>query len=175
MITAVRTCNRLLLALALAVVATASSGATYRWTDAAGNVVYGDLPPAGAQAELMGGPPPPAEQAESPAAADAGESNAVTGAAPETTDATAAPATSTPSPEALQRDQQRRALEARQLAETKRKNCAAARNNLETLERNRPLRLKSQGKDRERARRVSAEERTRMIREARQQIRDNCN
>jgi hypothetical protein len=175
MIAAVRIRNRLLLVLALALAATASWGATYRWTDAAGNVVYGDLPPAGVQAELLGAPPPPADQADPPAAADAGASNAAGSGAPDTADTTTAPAAPAPSPEALQRDQQRRALEARQLAEARRKNCAAARNNLETLERNRPLRLESQGKDRERARRVSAEERTRMIREAQQQIRDNCN
>lgn len=175
MIAASRTCNRLLLVLALALAATASWGATYRWTDAAGNVVYGDLPPPGVQAELLGAPPPPADQADPPTAAEPGESSATDGGAAGTTDAVGESTAPTPSPEALQRDQQRRALEARQLAEAKRKNCAAARNNLEMLERNRPLRLESQGKDRERSRRVSAEERARMVREAQQQMRDNCN
>jgi hypothetical protein len=174
MIAAVRTCNRLLLALALALAVTASWGATYRWTDAAGNVIYGDLPPAGVEAELLGAPPPPADRADPPAAADAGESNAAGNGAPDAADAAAAPAESTPSPEALQRDQLRRAQEARQLAETRRKNCAAARHNIEFLERNRPLRLDQPDGERTRSRRLATAERTERLREARQQLRDNC-
>lgn len=167
-----RRCCTLVPPLLLALATAASWAATYRWNDGDGNVVYGDQPPPGIAAERLGAPPPP------PLPADPDQPPAPETDQPQAADADTAPATSdaaAPSPQALQRDQQRRAAEARQQAEIKRKNCTAARRNLETLERNRPLRLEQSGDERVRAQRISAEERARMIREAQRQIRDSCN
>ncbi len=177
--------------LLLALATTTAWGASYRWTDAAGNVHYGDQPPTGVEAERMRAPPPPPlGSGETSLHATPEGSPGVVEVTPGTTDqpdhvtpGTAgrpdhvAPGESeaSPSEEALKRDQQRKAQETRQNADIKRRNCQAARNNLEGLQRNKPLRINEPGSAKYRGRRVGTEEREQMTREAQKQIRENCN
>ena len=46
-------------ALSLTLVAASASAAMYKWTDASGNVQYGQYPPAGSKAERIDAAPPP--------------------------------------------------------------------------------------------------------------------
>jgi hypothetical protein len=80
-----------------------------------------------------------------------------------------------PSEEALKIDQQRQAQQARQNADNKRRNCQAARSNLERLQLNKPLRINEPGSSKYRGRTVGTEERKKMTRDAQKQIRENCN
>ncbi|MDX1593892.1 MAG: DUF4124 domain-containing protein [Gammaproteobacteria bacterium] len=169
-----------------------ASAAAYRWTDAAGNVQYGDRPPAGVEATRLAPPPPPPADAirqnrgepsgEAPArAADTGSGRAEPSGTgddrlppPPPPPADAIRQNSgEPSAEALTRDAQRRAREAAEMARVRQQNCKAARSNLEILQRDRPVRLR--GDDDVNNRRLSKEERQGKIREAQQQIRENCN
>jgi hypothetical protein len=71
--------KRVLLCAALIVWSAVASAVVYKWTDAQGNVHYGDQPPNGVQAEVVEGlgnhisslnaAPPPARPAAQPAAA----------------------------------------------------------------------------------------------------------
>lgn len=166
----------LLAILVLITISSAAWGAAYRWTDASGNVQYGDQPPAGVQAQRLRAPsPPPLVDPDADAPAQPTVETAQ-GAAPASNPSDAATGTQgqeAPSPEALARDAQRRAEEQRQQAQVRQRNCQAARNNLEMLQQNRPLRLKQEGSSK--GRKVSATEREQAMREARRQIRENCN
>jgi hypothetical protein len=165
--------RHLLVALLLAVTSASVSAATYRWTDADGNVQYGNPPPPGIEAELIGAPPPPPTLPEvsGDAAATPGEAGAQPNQPAEDGQAAGEAATE-PSEAAKQVDAQRREREARQMAETKRRNCQAARSNLERLENPRQLRLKQADGS---TRRIDNAERQKMVREARKVIRQNCN
>jgi transposase-like protein len=149
--------------LALLTTASTAWGAAYRWTDASGNVQYGDQPPAGVQAQRMQAPPPPPL----PQSAD--------GATPQPAPQPGEVANE----EALKAQQERERIEKenaiieRKNAELKKANCAAARSNLERLKLNRPMRI-NQG-DGTRAKRYTAEERQAATREAQKQVRENCN
>jgi hypothetical protein len=166
--------------LLLALATSTAWGASYRWTDAAGNVHYGDQPPTGVEAERMyAPPPPPLGSGDTPQHAAPEGSPGVTEVTPGTTaqpdNAASGASETSPSEEALKRDQQRKAQEARQNADIKRRNCQSARNNLEVLQRNKPFRIQDEGSSKRRGRRVSTEERAQMTREAQKQIRENCN
>jgi len=179
-----RICPRILPVLIFALATSTSWAASYRWTDAAGDVHYGDQPPVGVTAErLQAPPPPPLTDDALPFVAAPESATGVAAVTPGTTGQPSAvppgesgqPEQAAPSEEALKRDQARQAQEARQQADVKRRNCQAARSNLETLQRNKPLRLNDPGSPKSRGRRVSSEEREKMTREAQKQIRENCN
>ncbi|NCF09833.1 MAG: DUF4124 domain-containing protein [Gammaproteobacteria bacterium] len=172
--------------LALLTTASTAWGAAYRWTDASGNVQYGDQPPAGVQAQRMQAPPPPplpqsADGATPQPAPQPGE--VIVEPASQPVDVTGVqidkPEQAQANEEALKAQQERERIEKenaiieRKNAELKKANCAAARSNLERLKLNRPMRI-NQG-DGTRAKRYTAEERQAATREAQKQVRENCN
>ena len=175
----------LLPALALLAATSTAWAAAYRWTDPSGNVVYGDQPPTGADAQRMQAPPPPplVEPATEPTAQSAtpGEIQVEPAGQPidmsvvegETPDQIKAREEALRVEQERQRVMQENAQIERRNAEIKKANCQGARNNLEMLQRNRPVRIE-QG-DGNRAKRYSAEERQAAIREAQKQVRENCN
>lgn len=63
-----RRLSPLLIVAVLSLVSSYAFGAIYKWTDAEGNVHYGEQPPAQVDAESLRPPPPPPADSRSPAA-----------------------------------------------------------------------------------------------------------
>jgi len=137
---------------------------TYRWVDKDGKVRYGDTPPPGVSARQLSGPPAPPAPAAAPEAATKG--------------AKKGPST----PADLDRDFRRRQAEAQKAsdkaareardAETKRDNCARARETLAGLESGQ--RIVRTGADGERYYLDDAQ-REAEIRQARESVNSWCN
>ena len=141
-----------LISIILALTATAASAAMYKWTDADGSTQYGQYPPAGVQAEHVKASPQPASQPQ--------------------------PA---PSPQQrlkeLEQQQQKqseketKAAAEKQRAETIKKNCEIAKNNLAGLQMggHRLTRLPDGSYTR-----LSEEERLSRVAEAEKHIKEYC-
>jgi len=141
-----------LISISLALTTTAAGAAMYKWTDVDGSTRYGQYPPAGVQAESVHVSPQPASR-------------------PQTA----------PSPqqrlkelEQQQQKQTEKAAEAaaeKQKAETKRKNCEIAKNNLAGLQMggHRLTRLPDGSYTR-----LSEEERLNRVAEAEKHIKEFC-
>ncbi|MGD2116755.1 MAG: DUF4124 domain-containing protein [Chromatiales bacterium] len=133
-----------------------ASAAGYRWKDADGNTVFSQFPPpSGTEADRV-----------KLKAVPAGAPPAATAAQPESSEAATQPpgkpqdAPKEPDPEALAR-----------MAELKRKNCAAARRNLEIY--SLPHNRKYVDKDGH-WQRMDENERQRRLADTRRRIRENC-
>ena len=142
-----------LLALGLTLAASAAQAAMYKWTDANGNVQYGQFPPPGAQAERI---------------SSSGTTHKV-----EPQDSLS-PQQRLQELEDQKKQQSEQATEAQaeqQRAEARRKNCDIARKNLAVLQEGGHRRLRLPDGT---VTYLSEEQKQERIAQANQQIKDNC-
>jgi hypothetical protein len=135
--------------------ATPALAATYRWVDESGSVVYSQSPPPdGRSATAVPPPPPPPEDP---------------GAARQRLDERLKAADDA---RKAQADQRQKDAEAKARESDKRKNCDAARSNLEVIQ-NRPPQSRFQGPDGE-VRRYTEEDRAAELKKLRDYLDKNC-
>jgi len=142
-----------LLALCLTLAATAAQAAMYKWTDASGNVQYGQFPPAGVQAERI---------------SSSGTSHKVD------PQGSRSPQQRLQELQEQQKQQSEQAAETQagqQRAEARRRNCDTARKNLAVLQEGGHHRVRLPDGT---VSYLSDEEKQQRIAQANQQIKDNC-
>ncbi|MCO6411896.1 MAG: DUF4124 domain-containing protein [Thiogranum sp.] len=142
-----------ILPLMLALAAAPASADVYKWTNANGETVFGQFPPAGVAAERIKTNAPPSKAAQPPAATPQERLKAL---------------------QEQQQSQHEQAAETaaqKQQAAARKQNCTSARNNLAQLERGGHRRVKLPDGT---VTFLSEEETQQRIEQARQHVKDNC-